>query len=71
MGTGEKGRGIEMNVPAAIRAAKRAVRVILRICLLLPETEALLLLLIMIPFMNLSRKRACPSIPVEFQDKLM
>jgi hypothetical protein len=50
IGTGEKGRGIEINVPAAIKAAKRAVRVILRICFLLPETETLLLLVIMTPY---------------------
>jgi hypothetical protein len=28
MGTGEKGRGIEMKAPAAIKAAKRAVMVV-------------------------------------------
>jgi hypothetical protein len=29
MGTGEKGKGIEIKVPAAVRAAKRATKVVL------------------------------------------
>jgi hypothetical protein len=32
-GTGEKGRGMTTKVPAAVRAAKRATRVILLIAL--------------------------------------
>jgi hypothetical protein len=46
MGTGEKGRGMEIKVPAEINAAKRAVKVIRMIALLLPETETLLSLMI-------------------------
>jgi hypothetical protein len=40
-GTGEKGRGIEIKVPAAVRAAKRAMRVVRVIALLFEERETL------------------------------
>jgi hypothetical protein len=40
-GIGEKGRGIAIKVPAAVRAAKRAMRVVLVMALLFAEREAL------------------------------
>jgi hypothetical protein len=46
IGTDEKGRGIKIKVPAAIRAANKAVRVIPRMRLHLPEAEMLLSLIL-------------------------
>jgi hypothetical protein len=40
-GTGEKGRGIEIKVPAAVRAAKRATRVVPVMAFLFAERETL------------------------------
>jgi hypothetical protein len=45
IGTGEKGRGIDTKVPAAVNAAKRAVRVIPTM-VFLPEKTVMLLSII-------------------------